>query len=70
MVLHVIKKDMKSLKKEWLLSWIGKTWWFAADLAVAGSRKQLQYYSVKSRLHSWISVSNGLVEMFGKCGSI
>lgn len=42
----------------------------AAGSAAVGSGKQLHCYSVKSGLRSWISVSNGLVDMYGKCGSI
>ncbi|XP_008801421.1 pentatricopeptide repeat-containing protein At5g52850, chloroplastic [Phoenix dactylifera] len=42
----------------------------AAGSAAVGSGKQLHCYSVKSGLRSRISVSNGLVDMYGKCGSI
>ncbi|KAG1364549.1 Pentatricopeptide repeat-containing protein, chloroplastic [Cocos nucifera] len=42
----------------------------AAGSVAVGSGKQLHCYSVKSGLRSWISVSNGLVDMYGKCGSI
>ncbi|KDP22208.1 hypothetical protein JCGZ_26039 [Jatropha curcas] len=32
--------------------------------------KQLQCYSVKSGLSSWISVLNSLVDLYGKCGQV
>ncbi|KAJ0965772.1 hypothetical protein J5N97_026910 [Dioscorea zingiberensis] len=42
----------------------------SASLAVVEMGKQLHSYSVKSGLNSWISVSNGLIDMYGKCGSM
>lgn len=41
-----------------------------AGLAAMQSGKQLHGFSVKSGLLSWISVSNGLVDMYSKCGSV
>ncbi|KAF9605499.1 hypothetical protein IFM89_017518 [Coptis chinensis] len=42
----------------------------SAGLAAMEPGKQLHCYSVKSGLFSWISVSNGLVDLYGKCGSM
>ncbi|KAL5974245.1 hypothetical protein ACLOJK_030909 [Asimina triloba] len=42
----------------------------AASLAAMEPGKQLHSYSIKSGLDYHISVSNGLVDMYGKCGSI
>ncbi|KAK9292517.1 hypothetical protein L1049_020490 [Liquidambar formosana] len=42
----------------------------SAGLATMGTGKQLHCYSVKSGLGSWISVANGLVDLYGKCGFI
>lgn len=41
-----------------------------ASLAAVEMGKQLHSYSAKSGLGSWISVSNSLIDMYGKCGSI
>nr|UPT48581.1 pentatricopeptide repeat protein AaPPR369 [Agave angustifolia]UPT49117.1 pentatricopeptide repeat protein AaPPR370 [Agave angustifolia] len=41
-----------------------------AGLAAIEPGKQLHCYSVKSGLNGWISVSNGLIDMYSKCGSI
>ena len=42
----------------------------AAGIPTMETGKQLHCYSVKSGLGSWISVSNGLVDLYGKCGCI
>ncbi|KAF6166222.1 hypothetical protein GIB67_031006 [Kingdonia uniflora] len=42
----------------------------SASLASMKLGKQLHCFSVKSGLQSWISVSNGLVDLYGKCGNI
>ncbi|KAF5192601.1 Pentatricopeptide repeat-containing protein [Thalictrum thalictroides] len=42
----------------------------SAGLAAMEPGKQLHCYSVKSGLCSWISVSNALVDLYGKCGSM
>ncbi|XVF53513.1 hypothetical protein PTKIN_Ptkin05aG0105200 [Pterospermum kingtungense] len=42
----------------------------SADLGTVVTGKQLHCHSVKSGLGSWNSVSNGLVELYGKCGCI
>ncbi|XP_058068635.1 pentatricopeptide repeat-containing protein At5g52850, chloroplastic [Magnolia sinica] len=42
----------------------------SASLAAMEPGKQLHCYSIKSGLDYHISVSNGLVDMYGKCGSI
>ncbi|XP_010260690.1 PREDICTED: pentatricopeptide repeat-containing protein At5g52850, chloroplastic [Nelumbo nucifera] len=41
-----------------------------ASLAAIEPGKQLHCYAVKSSLCRWISVSNGLVDFYGKCGSM
>ncbi|XP_057951804.1 pentatricopeptide repeat-containing protein At5g52850, chloroplastic [Malania oleifera] len=42
----------------------------SAGLTTMETGKQLHCYSVKSGLGSWISVSNALVDLYGKCGCI
>ncbi|XVF09958.1 hypothetical protein REPUB_Repub07fG0142300 [Reevesia pubescens] len=42
----------------------------SADLGTVVTGKQLHCHSVKSGLGWWISVSNGLVDLYGKCGRI
>ena len=42
----------------------------AAGIPTMETGKQLHGYSLKSGLGCWISVSNGLVDLYGKCGSI
>ncbi|CAK9176925.1 unnamed protein product [Ilex paraguariensis] len=42
----------------------------SASLGAMERGKQLHCYSLKSGLSSWISVSNGLVDFYGKCGCI
>ncbi|KAI3994011.1 hypothetical protein MKX01_003024 [Papaver californicum] len=42
----------------------------SASLAAMEPGKQLHCHSVKSGLGSWISVSNALVDLYGKCGNI
>ncbi|KAJ4971455.1 hypothetical protein NE237_004554 [Protea cynaroides] len=42
----------------------------SASLAAMEPGKQIHCYSVKSGLDCWLSVSNGLVDLYGKCGSI
>ncbi|KAF8376984.1 hypothetical protein HHK36_030356 [Tetracentron sinense] len=42
----------------------------SASLAAMEPGKQLHCYSVKYGLSCWISVSNGLVDLYGKCGCI
>lgn len=42
----------------------------SAGLAAVEMGKQLHSYSAKSGLGSWISVSNSLIDMYAKCGSI
>ncbi|KAA8544043.1 hypothetical protein F0562_021780 [Nyssa sinensis] len=42
----------------------------SAGLGAMELGKQLQCFSVKSGLGSWISVSNSLVDLYGKCGCI
>ncbi|KAL5705869.1 hypothetical protein ACHQM5_024104 [Ranunculus cassubicifolius] len=42
----------------------------SACLAAIEPGKQLHCYSKKTGLGSWISVSNGLVDLYGKCGSM
>ncbi|GMH19637.1 hypothetical protein Nepgr_021478 [Nepenthes gracilis] len=42
----------------------------AASLVTMETGKQLHSYSVKSGLGLWLSVSNGLVDLYGKCGSL
>ncbi|XP_042480557.1 pentatricopeptide repeat-containing protein At5g52850, chloroplastic [Macadamia integrifolia] len=42
----------------------------SASLAAIEPGKQIHCYSVKSGLDFWLSVSNGLVDLYGKCGSI
>ncbi|OMO66902.1 hypothetical protein COLO4_30288 [Corchorus olitorius] len=40
----------------------------SADLGTMVTGKQLHCHSVKSGLGKWISVANGLVDLYGKCG--
>ncbi|KAI3857922.1 hypothetical protein MKW98_011188 [Papaver atlanticum] len=42
----------------------------SASLAATETGKQLHCHSVKSGLGSWISVSNALVDLYGKCGNV
>lgn len=42
----------------------------AAGIPTVETGKQLHCYSIKSGLGCWISVSNGLVDLYGKCGFI
>ncbi|KAK9103044.1 hypothetical protein Sjap_020298 [Stephania japonica] len=42
----------------------------SASLAAIVPGRQLHCYSVKSGLGSWISVVNGLVDLYGKCGIV
>ena len=42
----------------------------SADVGTVVTGKQLHCHSVKSGLGRWISVSNGLVDFYGKCGCI
>ncbi|KAK3008271.1 hypothetical protein RJ639_014957 [Escallonia herrerae] len=42
----------------------------SAGLGAMEPGKQLHCYSIKSGLGSWISVANGLVDLYGKCGCI
>lgn len=42
----------------------------SAGLGAIEPGRQLHCYSLKNGLGNWISVSNGLVDMYGKCGSI
>ncbi|KAL3524332.1 hypothetical protein ACH5RR_017166 [Cinchona calisaya] len=42
----------------------------SASLGAMPQGKQLQCYAIKSGLNGWISVSNGLIAFYGKCGSI
>eukprot|EP00268_Persea_americana_P012599 TRINITY_DN15363_c1_g1_i1.p1 TRINITY_DN15363_c1_g1~~TRINITY_DN15363_c1_g1_i1.p1 ORF type:complete len:948 (-),score=150.05 TRINITY_DN15363_c1_g1_i1:9-2852(-) len=42
----------------------------SASLAAIEPGKQLHCYSIKSGLDHQISVSNGIVDMYGKCGSV
>ena len=42
----------------------------AAGLGSMNSGMQLHCFSVKSGLRCWLSVSNGLVDLYGKCGCI
>lgn len=42
----------------------------SADLGTIMTGKQLHCYSIKSGLCKWISVLNGLVNLYGKCGCI
>lgn len=42
----------------------------SAGLGSMGAGKQLHCFSVKSGLGCWLSVSNSLVDLYGKCGCI
>ncbi|XP_021291797.1 pentatricopeptide repeat-containing protein At5g52850, chloroplastic [Herrania umbratica] len=42
----------------------------SADLGTLVTGKQLHSHSVKSGLGRWVSVANGLVDLYGKCGCI
>ncbi|KAK2654001.1 hypothetical protein Ddye_013857 [Dipteronia dyeriana] len=42
----------------------------SAAMASAETGKQLHCHSIKSGLCRWISVSNGLVDLYGKCGCL
>ncbi|XP_043690729.1 pentatricopeptide repeat-containing protein At5g52850, chloroplastic [Telopea speciosissima] len=42
----------------------------SASLAAIEPGKQIHCYSLKSGLDCWLSVSNGLIDLYGKCGSI
>ncbi|EOY23352.1 Pentatricopeptide repeat-containing protein, putative [Theobroma cacao] len=42
----------------------------SADLGTLVTGKQLHCHSMKSGLGRWVSVANGLVDLYGKCGCI
>lgn len=62
-LMYIDKIKMDSLSLSCFLS-------SAANLASIESGKQLHSYAVKSNLNLEVSVANGLVDMYGKCGSV
>ncbi|XP_022738616.1 pentatricopeptide repeat-containing protein At5g52850, chloroplastic [Durio zibethinus] len=69
LVLHIITNmynDDIKLDKFSMASFLSA----AANLGMVVTGKQLHCHSVKSGLGRWISASNGLVDLYGKCGCI